>query len=367
MNTQLSILENFLNESKIPIVQKNPLTFLGISKQPHFENVWSNIYAFFFDINAEHNLNDLFIYSLLQLINKKIHIDFNLNLPFDVETEVRTKKNGRIDLLLSNANDAIIVENKVNHHLNNDLDDYLNSTQQSNKIGVILSLHKIPKNKIYNSNFIGITHLELLETTASNLGKYFPTANEKYIIFFKDFYQNIINITNQMDINIINFFYKNQEPINQIAQIRNSFVSFVINEVEKARSNIDEKFEAYGNRNENFRYYLCPNNGNLMITVVFNKLFTEEKELLLIVELQNDLLNEKEKLIDIEFNDNEKQYLLPDFFRNKSSKWEHFAIQLIKLNQSSIINLNEFISETLNESPILDIYRKIKAKLVDNI
>lgn len=364
MNYDLIKLESFLKEASIPFVKKRPLTFLGISKQPHYENVWSNIYAFFFDVNAEHKLNDLFLQSLLQLINENSNSKFHFNSSFEIETEYGTTNNGRIDILLSSPNDAIIIENKVYHHLNNDLNDYWNSVTQENKRGIILSLHKKHKNQINNLNYIGITHLELLEKVISNLPDYFSNANEKHIIFFKDFYQNVINTTNPMDTNAIKFFYRNREEIKQVTDIRNSYVSYVISEVEKARINIDEKFESYGSRNENFRYYLCPNQGNLMITIVFGRLFTEKHELLFIVELQNDLLRETDKIKSIEFNEDEKKYLCPNFFNNKET-WAHFANQLVKPSEDEIINLGDYISDTINNSPILGIYRKLKTKLVD--
>ena len=50
----LSTLQEFLYQEKIPKIKKRPKTFLGIAKQPHYENVLSNIYAFFFDIKEEH-------------------------------------------------------------------------------------------------------------------------------------------------------------------------------------------------------------------------------------------------------------------------------------------------------------------------
>lgn len=366
MNYDIVKLERFLKETPIPFVKKRPLTFLGISKQPHYENVWSNIYAFFFDVNAEHNLNDLFLQSLLQLINESNNSKFHVNSSFEIETEYSTNNNGRIDILLSNNNDAIIIENKVYHHLNNDLNDYWNSVSQENKQGVILSLQKIYKSQIYNRNFIGITHIELLQKVISNLPNYFSNANEKYIIFLKDFYQNVLNTTNPMDANVIKFSYRNQEEINKVTEIRNSYVSYVISEVEKARINIDEQLVPYGSRNENFRYYICPNQANLMITIVFEKLFTEKQELLFIVELQNQLLGETEKIKNIEFNETEKNYMRSDFFNQKGS-WAHFAIQSEKPSEDEIINLGDYISKTINNSPILDIYRKLKTKLVDEI
>jgi len=60
-------LETFLRTVKIPKIEKRAITFLGISKQPHYENVWSNIYAFLFNPNAEHGFDNLFLKSLNQL------------------------------------------------------------------------------------------------------------------------------------------------------------------------------------------------------------------------------------------------------------------------------------------------------------
>lgn len=366
MNDRLEELRIFLLETDIPKVPKRPLTFLEISKQAHYENVWSNIYAFFFDTKAEHNLKDLFIQSLLELINKSTDDRFYFKSSFEINTEYYTDNNGRIDILLSNEKEAIIIENKVYHTLNNDLQDYWNSVKQEKKQGVILSLHKMPKRQINHPNFIGISHLEFLECVISNLPKYFSNVNEKHIIFLKDFYQNIINMTKPMNKELIHFFNKNQEKISQIKGIRDEYIRYVISEVEQARLEVKEELQSYANRNEEFRYYLCPNEGNLMITVYFADLFTEKKELLIIVEIQNELLKQKREIKNIEFTDKEKSYIKDDFYSTNNS-WAHFALEIIKLTDDDLFKLGEFISKTINNSPILDIYRKLKIVLADEI
>jgi len=94
----------------------------------------------------------------------------------------------KTDNLLCNSEDAIIIENKVNHKLSNDLIDYWDSVLQKNKQGIILSLKEISENTINSPNFINITHLEFMQCVAKNLSSYFSNANDKYIIFLKDFY-----------------------------------------------------------------------------------------------------------------------------------------------------------------------------------
>lgn len=367
METDIKDLELFLKRETIPLLRKRPTTFLGISKQPHYENVWSNIYAFFFNISSEHKLEDLFFKSLVQLIKRKTKTEFSFRTDFNIDTEFGTEKNGRIDLLLSNQDEAIIIENKVYHHLNNDLHDYWNSVKQEKKQGVILSLREISSNTITNKNFINITHLEFMQCVMENLAQYFSNADEKYLVFLKDFYQNIINTTNPMDKNIIKFYCQNEQKIRQLKEIRDSYVNYIVSEVEKAREYIDEKLEPYSNRNDSYRYYLCPNEGNLMITVAFVELFDTRRKLYLIIELQNNLLGleSKEKIRAINFEDTEKKFLKPDFYDQKSS-WAHFAVQTCELTEEDIMNLGTYISDTINKSPILDIYRKLRIALVDN-
>ena len=366
MNYDLFKLDNFLAKTLIPVVKKKPTTFLGISKQPHYENVWSSIYAFFFNVNAEHNLYDLFLQSLLQLIEESINYKFYFDSLFDIETEFGTNAGGRIDILLSDSNGAIIIENKVYHHLNNNLNDYWDSINKENKVGIILSLKKLHKNQINHPKFISITHLEFLNKIISNLSIYFLKSEEKYIIFLKDFYQNIVNTTNLMDTKIISFFYQNQENINNIVNIKNNYTSYVVSNVEEARTGINEKLESYGSKNESFRYYICPDQSNLMITVLFEGLFTKENVLLFIVELKNELIKKANKIEIFDFNEEEKKCIKLDFFDQKRS-WVHFAVQSVKLSENDIINLRDCISQSINNSPILSIYRKLKIKLVDNI
>lgn len=89
----LTGLQHFLDNNEIPKIKRKPKTFLGISKQPHYENVLSNIYAFYFNTNEEHGMKDLFLKSFQTLINqtdlgKTKKIKFNND--FTLETEYRS-------------------------------------------------------------------------------------------------------------------------------------------------------------------------------------------------------------------------------------------------------------------------------------
>jgi len=277
-------LEKFLQENTIPKVKAHPKTFLGIAKQPHYENVLSNIYAFYFNPNEVHRLKDLFIKSFVELINIKLEKKFHFSDDFSISTEVttildkKTKKKGRIDLLFESENDAIIIENKVYHILINNLQNYWDTVKVSNKIGVVLSLTKIPNTG--NSNFINITHLEFLNKVMDNAGSYLLKGIDKYIIFLKDLFQNIKNLSNQMEAKDLKFYYDHQEELNNIAKLKFAVRDFLKNEVNLAISLLDKEFDLKipkGGNEKRLRYYKSINNPDLMFTVVFGGLLDKKK------------------------------------------------------------------------------------------
>lgn len=367
----LNELDFFLKKNTIPKIKRNPKTFLGIAKQPHYENVLSNIYAFYFNAEEEHNLKDLFIVSLHEIITSKTSKDVTFTNNFEIETEYSTKKGGRIDLLLSTDDEAIIIENKVYHLLNNDLNDYWNTikTIDDNKVGIILSLRNISDTG--HKHFINITHLELLKKVMENIGGYLLKANDKYLIFLKDLYQNITNLSKSfMEKKDLEFYFKNQEEINQIAKFKFDVRDHIANEVENACDRANEEFKLYkskGNLNKRLRYFLSPNNKNLMFTVIYDKLLTDDKELKIIIELQKSALKDKKRYEDISFSIEEKSLLNETFQENKNKAYAHFAVKKYTLVEDEIINLSDFIVEKIEEDKLLSIYRKLDVLLRNKV
>ena len=97
--------------SKIPVKEK---TFMDVSGYPHYENVCSNILAFYFNTIEEHNMNNLVINSLIKVLkNNNINIEpIKENDIVKVSREYTTLKGNRIDIVLENDNLVIGIENK---------------------------------------------------------------------------------------------------------------------------------------------------------------------------------------------------------------------------------------------------------------
>lgn len=89
--------------SELPKLQKDPhFNFLKIIKQEDNELAFSNMLAYFFNINRE-----AFSKFAHEVLSIKIQTDFNIE---------REKRN--IDLLISDKNNAIVIENKIKSSIN---------------------------------------------------------------------------------------------------------------------------------------------------------------------------------------------------------------------------------------------------------
>jgi len=361
----LDHLDSFLQKNEIPKLKPRVKTFLGIAKQPHYENVWSNIYAFFFNVNEVHHFQDLFIVSLLQIINEKTNQVFPFDNNFEIQREFETHKKGRIDLLLANESSDIIIENKVYHKLNNDLNDYYTSFKNRNFIqGIVLSLK--PISKIQHQKFINITHLEFLDKVMVNLYNYSNNDENKYKVFLKDFHQNIINMSKPIEIDILDFYYKNEKQISEIKKIRDEVVNHVKSQIENVQPFNNIKLGSKSNRynEKRLRYFESKNVKNLKFTILFDTLLKKEKKLYVYIEIQGDLINKKNLINESLFNDEEKQRLKKDIQTKTNKSWLHIAEKDYNLSDTEIENLTNYISENVFDETFKSIFLKLESVLL---
>ncbi|AEV34509.1 hypothetical protein Oweho_3561 [Owenweeksia hongkongensis DSM 17368] len=366
----ISTLQTFLEQTPIPEIRATPKTFLGIARQPHYENVMSNIYAFFFDVNEEHGFGDLFVSSFLQLINSKVDPEkkvFAMSNGFTPRLEYGTKKGGRIDLLLHGEDVALIIENKVYHTLNNDLEDYWDTIlsedkyARENMCGIVLSLH--PISNINHPEFVNITHIDFLKAVMKNLESNQMKDNEKYMFFLHDFYQNTLNLSNaNMDKKNIGFYLKHMGQINQALIIKHEIKEFAVNKIEAAGhalEDIDMRIPRDGDQ-DRLRWYCSKHNENLAITVSFEELMTKGN-LSLHVEMWHELKEDRKRYKDIIFTERDEKALLQSDFYTTKNPWYHFASTFIEnISEDQFWDLDVTIQNKLSESKLLNIFRKIE-------
>jgi hypothetical protein len=369
-------IENLLNNLEIPDAPKFEKSFLGIAKQPHYENVISNIYAFFLNISEDHKLGDLFIKSLLELIKDNCEKDFESFLKdFNIYTEYPVKykdnvddTNGRIDILLENHDGAIIIENKIYHYLNNPLKAYWDEINkpEENKIGIVLSLNTL---EIKNKDFINITHKDFIERVQFNFMKKSAKGKNKYIVFFEDFCQNILNLSNEiMNEQDLNAFNDKRKEIIEVSNYLNRVKQHVENQVELALKNLEKETKSRYvkplNSINKDRLRFLQKNDNLMITVVYDDVFDAEKD--------------NEIYIIIEVHDKDVSPLIRDFkksdkynfYENDFEKWKsddgrivHVVSKKYNINTEKLANLRYFILDKLKNDSFIDLFAELSEKI----
>ncbi len=238
--------------------KKNIYDILGVQTK---ETINSRVLAYFLNTKEEHQFNTLFIDALKELLKEKqkdgtgsdietFNGEFNL-LTEDVtrraiEDEERQK---RIDVSLEGSDWTIIIENKINHLLNNPLKAYWEHAQAkfSNRvIGVILSIPKLPREACVVNNeikYINITHKELIRRVQKNLIIGTKT-NDLNLFYLKEYIKTIESHyktrTDQPKMNeLVSVLTKQGKHIKDIQYKVDESIRFVDNEVV-------EVFEMFG-------------------------------------------------------------------------------------------------------------------------
>lgn len=116
-NDYLSLLLQYQTRPRL----EQPISIFEISGYPHYENVCSNILAFYLDPQREHGLGNLVLGALLKCCGYELG---KQNEVVEIRREFSTHGGGRLDLLIVTDNYVVGIENKIFHHLNNDLSDY---------------------------------------------------------------------------------------------------------------------------------------------------------------------------------------------------------------------------------------------------
>ncbi|PHR96649.1 MAG: hypothetical protein COA80_08600 [Leeuwenhoekiella sp.] len=372
----LQVLQEFLDTAEIPIVEPKPLTFLEIAKQPHYENVLSNIYAFYFDVNGEHGFKELFVSALVELRKEKLGLTtskFENFFEFAIDTEYATHKKGRIDILLHNEEQAIIIENKVYHHIDhNNLDDYWDSVKVvgdsiKNKIGIILSLYPVPEYKYqHHSNaryYINITHKEFLQRVIKNSGPYLLEARDKYTVFLKDLAQNIYNMsTKALKPEEVDFYEQHRDNLLQAKEFFNRVENYVKSEIETALTMLNQEtgnLTLKGKTSERVRYAVSNKNPDLMYTIGFSHLWVDVNRLNVIVELQGEALKDRSIYKEIDFTEEERKIIASTFYEDTDPNWCHFATKHYIEDQIDFQDFSGYLARKMKEDHLISIFKKL--------
>ncbi|GEM_PF-1867449 len=215
-------LENlFANFKSISVGKSKALpTFLEITGKAHKEDVISNILAFFFRSDQPHGLNDLFLRSFL----KCMQLDIPLNSNVYAYREVTTAMGKRIDLIVEADGFVLIIENKINNWLQNDLSEYAaHAMRHYKKKEYFLAVLSMDKIHYCGHGFINVTYQDFISKINTELKNSTVQISEKYLPLLKDFFDTLKNLRSHFMINqeMRAFFIKNQNEIQQLLEEKN--------------------------------------------------------------------------------------------------------------------------------------------------
>ncbi len=214
---------------------------MEIAGFPHYENVCSNILAFYLNPTNEHGMQDLVLNSLVKLADKEFN--FYPDETIRITRELQTQNKNRLDLLIETDNFVIGIENKIFHLLHNDLTDYNNTIKAhclnaKKPICIVLSLNKLTSKddliKIKDNNFINISYEQMFREIKIGIGTHLSGDNLNYVNHLTDFIKSIENLTqkNMENTSLWAFFKDNnehiQELINNFNQYKDSFNQKII-------------------------------------------------------------------------------------------------------------------------------------------
>ena len=318
--------------------------FLEITQQQSSEVIISRTYHYFLSQNNNPKIAKLFLDSLLALIeeNEKGVLEIE---DFYSAIEVHTKEGKFIDLLIESTDgeNAIIIENKIYHVVNNDLQEYYNHSKAKNKVGVLLTLTPTPIPKNVAKLYCNITHSQWLKKL-TEMGLPINLNTNEYV-YLNDFINTINQLATSMEMNEqAEFFFNNTDKILRAQQTYNEAFNFIINQITIAGIELD--LPMYGNAKPHRHLWERERKSNVYYTIVFDKLLKPERELLIILELYKDAIQYDEAL---------RQYLKDDeIYKNlykearRDRYYIQFATQTYTLNSDDINTLGKFITEKIN-------------------
>ena len=205
---------------------------------PRRETVSSNVLAYFFDPAENHGLKEMMLKALLRTIHKE---DMDVS-DVSVSTEVTTDKNNRIDILLDLPELSIVIENKVDSGLYNDLADYhCWAKENSGNEAIVVVLHPFDnfvlenhpsaRGLVVEQDLFNVHYDELFSNALGMLGEYSLDADPRAVDLLQQFIDNYSP-------------ERKQKKMDNTAADITQFVSQA-NGIEQQLVNVRQSFEKY--------------------------------------------------------------------------------------------------------------------------
>lgn len=276
----------------LPTVKEREWSFLETIGASQRETILANLLAYYFDPNKEkeHGLGDTFIKALLKTVPKNLENTNPAKIPKEIFSLVNegiawakihiedvTEKNNRIDIVIETEKLMIAIEFKINHHLNNPLDDYVDRILEYNRdinyYIVLTPYWKIPEGKAKgNKEFVQVILKDFIENVEL-IKNQIPSGTQEQEVFYNDFIKTIKN--RGLKMNMINEYKEFAEANNNMILLDDVFANLntIKEHIEgKANNLLNQLNQEYHNR-----FTILPNSKNRLESVIVTKLKNEQE------------------------------------------------------------------------------------------
>lgn len=341
-------------------------TFFDITGLTFSEKVFSNLYAYYMNPIAEHGLRDLFLNALCILISEKTgQIPLENTMWAMVQREVCTNVGNFIDLVVIEPLEgsavpghAIIIENKINAFLYNNLEDYFDFINvPGRKVGVVLSLRKEVPN---HHGYVNITHGELIAKVEERLPTALSELDTRQAFWVNEFITHIKYFSMAEDLsNQYAFYFQHEEKIRVISKLEQTIKTDMFTQLAEACNKLGLKLGAP--YHSSLRYFIsqaCP----VCFTIWMPEIFTSRHRLTIMVELDKQGMIYLETINEIDFTPEEKK-----FIKEKTrvrSIYLHYAVDNFDLTSQELQQFSACVYQKIVESPLFSIFRKIEKKIL---
>ena len=329
------LIEN-IRVSNLP--PQSPKNFFDITGIKNKEVINSRVLSYFLNSEEGHGFGKLFYNALLDLIDRKKHghnpvIDLSIyNGDYTITEEEATSnalerndKKKRIDLLLTAGDNwAIIIENKLYHDVINPLHTYWDHTKQPNKIGIILSLFEVDKNKLKVSHrdicYINITHQELIDSVSKQFS-FTSDYNETSLFYLKEYFKTIethysAKRNTPIMNKIINQLIDQKEHINSLLETISKTDDYMLKTIAEIFS--EKGFKSF---NSSGTFFINENNEKIFFAARINDFLSKNIFSLYLVaftpKVNSELIDKMKQVSKSVINNEDSQYAIDGIYSGK--------------------------------------------------
>lgn len=332
-------------QDKIPFIKEH-IGFLDVINKTNNETINSNIYAHFLSCDEE-EIKNTFLNALLSIIEDKTKLKTQLS-DTEIFTEFSTKT-GRIDIVIRDLINQfhILIENKIYHHLDNDLQEYWDFIEVSDgkKRGVLLTLspHTIPVE--VDGKFINITHWEWISKVKDLID--FSAINKiNYQVYLTDFFETIEKLTNTYTMNdSAKFYFENAQQINAVNQTRLEGHKFLNDQYNLIAAKLG--MQTFGNELEWKNFWDETNRLDTYFSIVTENIVSgKELSYAIIIELYRDDIKKNDELDD-KFKTHEQYQKLGK--GKTTTTYCHYLIKNYKITLDEFENFADNVIENIKK------------------